>query len=53
MIEPRRELRTQSEMLGPKFLRDLLQCFQMCRRITIPKRMIGDEVEATLKEGAQ
>ncbi len=53
MIEPWRQLRAQFEMLGSEFLRDLLQGFQMRRRITIPKRMIGDEVEATLKKSAQ
>lgn len=53
MIEPWWEFRAQFDMLGAEFLRDLLQGFQMCRRITIPKRMIGDEIEATLEEGAQ
>ena len=53
MIQPWRQLRAQPEMLSPDFLRDLLQRLQMRSRITIPKRMVGDEIEAALKEGAQ
>lgn len=53
MIEPWRQLRAQFEMLGTQFFRDLLQSLKMRRWITIPKRMVGDEIEAPLKKGAQ
>jgi len=53
MIEARWQLGAEFEMLGSEFLRDLLQGFQMRRRITVPKRMVGDEVEAALEEGPQ
>ena len=53
MIEPWRQLRAQFEMLSAEFFRDLLQRQQMCGRITIPKRVVGDEIEAPLKQDAQ
>jgi len=53
MIQPRGQLGAKPEMFGTEFFRDLLQSFEMSGRITIPKRMVGDEFEATLEEGAQ
>ena len=53
MIQARRQLWAEPEMFGTEFFRDLLQSFEMGRRITIPKRMVGDEIEAALEHGAQ
>ena len=53
MIETRLQLGAQFEMLGPKLLRDLLQCLQMSRRIAVTKSMVGNKSEPTLEESAQ
>lgn len=53
MIEPRRQLGAQFEMLGPELLRNLLQGLKMRRWITVAKRVVGDECKPTLKESAQ
>ena len=49
MVQPGRQLRAQFEMLGTEFFRDLLQRLQMRRGIAVPKRVIGDEINAALK----
>jgi hypothetical protein len=53
MIEARWQFRAEAEMLGTEFFRNLLQCLQMRRGITIPERVIGNEIEAALEESAQ
>jgi len=53
MIEPRRQLGAQFEMLGPELLRNLLQGLKMRRRITVTKGVVGDESEPKLKKCAQ
>ncbi len=53
MIQSWRELAAEFEMLGPELLGDLLQGLQMRGRITIPKRMVCDECDATLEKCAQ
>ena len=50
MIQPWRQLRAQTLMLGHDLLRDIFERRQMRRRIAIPERMIGDENEAALQE---
>ena len=53
MIEAWWQLRTQSLMLGHDLLRDIFERLQMRRRIAIPKRMIGDEIDTALQERAE
>lgn len=53
MVQARRQLRAQFEMLGPKLLRDLFQGLQMRRRIAVTKGVVGNESEPTLKERPQ
>ncbi len=52
MIQPWRQLRTQPLMFRHDLLRDIFERLQMRRRITIPERMIGDEIEAALEKRA-
>ena len=43
----------EREMFGFEFVGDLCLGFEMGRRIMFLQRMVGNEVEAALKEGAR
>lgn len=53
MVQPRRELTAQPEVLCLQLFGNLFQRLQMRGRIAISKCMICDEVETALEEGAQ
>jgi|GEM_PF-2325690 len=48
MIQAWRQFSAVVQMFRTELLRDLLQRQQMRRRIAIPERVIGDEIETAL-----
>lgn len=53
MIQAGRKLPAQPVVLGLQIFGHLLERLKMGGRITIPKGMVGNEVETALQEGAQ